>query len=68
MSDTETTEKAEKAPRKRKADTKRVGLRQIETTRRRREPLATDQTESFKTRERNSWTPQSEPSGVTEAV
>lgn len=70
MSETDTIEQTESKPKAKKAkreqtSEERKGLRQIETKRRRREPLPVDQTESFKTRERTGWTPQSEPSGVT---
>jgi hypothetical protein len=43
------------------------GLRQIETNRRRREPLTLEQTESFRSREAKGWTPQSGPSGVIDS-
>lgn len=43
------------------------GLRQIETVRRRREPLRYEETESYKSAEAKGWRPQSGPSGVFDA-
>jgi hypothetical protein len=43
------------------------GLRQIETRRRRREPLDNTETQAHASREAKGWTPQAEPSGVFES-
>jgi hypothetical protein len=42
------------------------GLHQIETKRQRREPLDPSKSEAAKSRDAKGWTPQSEPTGVTE--